>query len=203
MVFKPTDKTGTLAMMPFEGYDKSMREILAETYVTEEGEVKPKYPPSSAANLKSELQKIKAVLKEGCDKGFFGEKDCAAATPERASPGKLYGLPKDHKTVRPKTGLPPIRPVVSCCGGNLEGLGKLVDHFLRPVDEAAASFVQDTPDLLRKILHLNTLGRGSTAPWHKVVLSGLCGNVSLYTHLQSSSLGERPLSGRGHAAEPG
>ena len=47
------------------------------------------------------------------------------------------GFPKDHKPVQEATGIPPLRPVVLCCGTALEGLGKIVDHFLRPVDEAA------------------------------------------------------------------
>ena len=56
------------------------------------------------------------------------------------------------------TGIPPLRPVVLCCGTALEGLGKIVDHFLRPVDEAAPSFIQDTPALLGKIQELNSQG---------------------------------------------
>ena len=79
------------------------------------------------------------------------EKDLTAAIPGKARPGKLYGLPKDHKPVQEATGIPPHRPVVSCCGTAFTGLGKIVDHFLRPVDEAAPSFIQDTPALLRKI----------------------------------------------------
>ena len=65
---------------------------------------------------------------------------------------------KDHKPVRQETRIPPMRPVVSCCGSSLDGLGKLVDHLLRPVDEMASSFILDTPDLLRNIQLLNSQG---------------------------------------------
>ena len=157
VVFKPTDKTGGLAMLPFEGYDAAMKTILAEKF-EEEGEEKPTYPPSSQAKVKKDYNAIVKLLKEGCEKGFFSEKDLAAAIPERPRAGKLYGLPKDHKPIQETTGIPPIRPVVSCCGTALEGLGKIVDHFLRPVDEAAPSFIQDTPALLRKIQELNSAG---------------------------------------------
>ena len=51
-----------------------------------------------------------------------------------------------------------MREIVSCSGTNTEGLGKLVDHELRPVNEAARSFIQDTPDLLRRIQAINERG---------------------------------------------
>ena len=46
IIVKPTDKTGGLAILPFEGYDLEVQETLAEKYV-EEGEEKQKYPKSS------------------------------------------------------------------------------------------------------------------------------------------------------------
>jgi hypothetical protein len=158
VIIKPTDKTGGLAVLPFPAYDKAMRETLSETFVNDEGEEKPKYPSTSPAKLKEEFRAINKILKEGFEKGFFSEKDWEAARPEEPKAGRLYGLPKDHKPVCKQTGIPPLRCVVSCCGGNLEGLGKLVDYFLRPVDEAAQSFIQDTPHLLRMIERLNSQG---------------------------------------------
>ena len=96
VVIKPTDKTGGLAMLPFGGYNAAMKTILAERF-EEEGLQKPTYPPSSQAKVKKDFQAIVKILKEGCEKGFYGEKDLAAAIPDRPRPGKLYGLPKDHK----------------------------------------------------------------------------------------------------------
>ena len=51
-----------------------------------------------------------------------------------------------------------LREVVSCSGANLEGPGKIVDHFLQRVDEQVPTFIRDTPHLLRKIEELNSLG---------------------------------------------
>ena len=48
--------------------------------------------------------------------------------------------------------------VVSCCGTPLEGLGKIVDYMLRPVDQRVRSYIEYTPDLLRKIHELNKRG---------------------------------------------
>ena len=72
--------------------------------------------------------------------------------------GRLYGNPKVHKPVRAELGILPLREIVSCSGSNVEGLGKLVDLYTRPVDEAALSYLQDTPDLLRQIQQLNEAG---------------------------------------------
>ena len=46
-----------------------------------------------------------------------------------------------------------MREIVSVCGSNCDGLGKIID--LRPVDNMATSFIMDTPYLLRKIEDLN------------------------------------------------
>ena len=97
--------------------------------------------------LKEEFRKINEILKEGCQKGYFSEKDLEAAEIEKPKAGRLYGLPKDHKPICKETGIPPLRCVVFCCGANLEGLGKIVDYFLRAVDEATPSYIQDTPHL--------------------------------------------------------
>ena len=157
IILKQTDKTGCWAIMPFESYDKSIKEKLQETF-TENGVEKAKYPPSSKAQLKKEHRELSRMMKEGVDKGFISEKDGQAAMPAEPTAGRLYGLPKDHKPVRPETGLPPLREVVSCSGSNLEGPGKIVDHFLQPVDEQVPTFIRDTPHLLRMIEELNALG---------------------------------------------
>ena len=157
VVLKQTDKTGCWAVMPFESYDISIKEKLQETFL-EGGVEKPKYPPSSQAKLKKEHKALTAMIREGVTKGFIGEKDAAAAMPDKPTAGRLYGLPKDHKPVRPETGLPPLREVVSCSGGNLEGPGKIVDNFLQRVDEQVPTFLRDTPHLLRKIEELHSLG---------------------------------------------
>ena len=141
VVIKPTDKTGGLAVLPFPAYNQAMRATLAETFINDEGEEKHKYPATTKVKLKEEFKGIKKILKEGCERGFFSEKDLEAAMPENPKPGRLYGLPKDHKSICKETGIPPLRSVVSCCGGNLEGLGKIMDHFLRPVDEGAQSYI--------------------------------------------------------------
>ena len=157
-VIKPSDKSGGMAFLPFKAYDDTMREKLQETFTGADGNLQPKYPRSSKAALKREWKRIDQLVGEGVRRGWVNEKDGKVAMPSEPKAGRLYGNPKVHKPVRADTGIPPLREIVSCSGSNVEGLGKLVDHYTRPVDEAAASYLQDTPDLLRQIKLLNQEG---------------------------------------------
>ena len=157
-VIKPTDKNGGLAIMPFTAYDQAMKEKLTQTFTDANGNEELKYPKASKQQLAREFKLLKALVEEGKEKGFVGEKDAALAMPSSPSPAKLYGNPKAHKTSREDLGIPPLREIVSCSGSNTEGLGKLVDSVTRPVDEACDSFLQDTPHLLRLIEELNAAG---------------------------------------------
>ena len=98
------------------------------------------------------------LVKEAVDKGFICVEDGVAAMPAEPTPGRLYCNPKDHKAVRLETGLPPLRVIVSNSGSSTEGLGKIVDYVVRPVDMAAASYVQDTPHVLRQLDEMNKVG---------------------------------------------
>ena len=104
------------------------------------------------------MVRIRELVEEGKEKGFVSEKDAAVALPSEPTPARLYGNPKVHKPPREDLGIPPLREIVSCSGSTTEGLGKLIDIFTRPVDEACDSFLEDTPHLLRLIQQLNEAG---------------------------------------------
>ena len=157
-IIKPSDKSGGLTFLPFKAYDETMKGKLREEFSDGEGNLQPKYPKSSKAALKREFKRIGDLVKEGVDKGWVNEKDGKVAMPSEPKAGRLYGQTKNHKPILAETGIPPLREIVSCSGSNVEGLGKLVDHRTRPVDESAPSFLQDTPDLLRQIELLNREG---------------------------------------------
>ena len=63
IVIKVCDKTGGFAIMPFEGYDKSVREKLAEKYRTEDGVDRHKYPETTKKELKAQHKAVS--LQEG------------------------------------------------------------------------------------------------------------------------------------------
>ena len=158
VVIKEADKGGGWGILPFEAYNNAMLDKLGETYVDTDGQEKPKYPASSQRQLKREYATIKDLVEEGRRKGYVGEKDAENAMPATPTPARLYGNPKTHKQIQPGKVIPPLREIVAGSRSNCEGLGKLIDAVTRPVDEKAASFIMDTPDLLRKVDMLNSLG---------------------------------------------
>ena len=164
-VIKPTDKSGGFGIMPFDAYNRAMKEKLEETFKDQEGNLQPKYVVSSKAELKREWKRIAELVEEGRRKGFVGEKDAEVANSPEPTPCRLYGNPKVHKPVREDLKIPPLREIVSCCGSNVEGLGKIVDFYCRPVDESCSSFIQDTPHLLRTIEELNSKGPQPAGTW--------------------------------------
>ena len=123
----------------------------------EDGEEKKKYPLSSNTQLKREWRRIKDCVKRGVEEGFIGEKDGQEAMPREPKAGRIYANVKYHKPISP-TGLPPCREIVSGSGANTENLGKIVDAIIKPINEKNRSFIQDTPDLLRKIQEMNSRG---------------------------------------------
>ena len=157
-ILKTSDKNGGLAIMPFAAYDAALREKLTQTFVNADGIEQPKYPPATKQQLKAEWRLLKSLVEEGVREGYIGEKDGKVAMPREPTAARLYGNPKVHKPIREDLGIPPLREIVSCAGSNTEGLGKLVDYYTRPVDEACSSYLQDTPHLLRLIEEINIDG---------------------------------------------
>ena len=142
IIIKQTNKTGGLVIMPFESYDKEIKKMLAEKYM-EGGREMLKYPETNKEKQKKGFKEIVEILGEGNQAGYVGNEDLAAI-PDKIIPGRLYGQPKDHKPIILDTKIPPIWPVISCSGTIIEGSGQIGDYYLRPVDEAALSFIQGT-----------------------------------------------------------
>ena len=124
--------------------------MLNESYNDGGWELK-KYPESNKAQLEKVFNEIVRILGDGYSQGFIGQDDLAAAIPEEPKAARLYGMCKDHKEIILEFGIPPLRPVISCSGTILDGSGKIWDAICRPVDQAAASYIQDTTALLTRV----------------------------------------------------
>ena len=107
IVIQPTDKTGGVAIMPFEAYDKSIKNRLNETY-EDRGWVLKKYPVAKKGQLEKVFNEIVRILGEGHTKGYIGKEDLAAAIPDEPKAARLYGMCKDHKEIILELGIPPF-----------------------------------------------------------------------------------------------
>ena len=64
---------------------------------------------------------------------------------------RASALAKNHKGQVQNSCIPPLREVVSGSGSNTEYISKYVDHYTKHLVQHLPSYVQDTPDILRKI----------------------------------------------------
>ena len=78
--------------------------------------------------------------------------------PKDKNPGKFYCLFKVHK---PHTDgfAPPVRPIISGSGSILENIGQYLTFHLKDISNKHDTFIQDTPDFLRKAEKLNISGK--------------------------------------------
>ena len=80
---------------------------------------------------------------------------------------KFYANFKIHKPHIEKSA-PPIRPIVSGSGSITENLGVYVDHHIKNIAKKHASYIQDTPDFLRKI---NKINQGPKLPDNEILFT--------------------------------
>ena len=77
--------------------------------------------------------------------------------PSEKKPGKFHSIFKVHKPHI--EGLaPPVRLIVSGSGSILENIGQYITFHLKKVANKHNTFIQDTPDFLRKAEELNQSG---------------------------------------------
>ena len=158
IIIKPSDKTGGVCVLDYDPYVKVMENKLGETYLDKTGNQAPKYIEVKEDRLKRDWEIVRDLVSEGVREGYISEKDAILMVPDKPTPGKLYGLVKDHKPVEPSSNLPPLREVVSGSGSNTEFLSAFVDHHLKAEVKKLPSYIEDTPDLLREIEKRNDLG---------------------------------------------
>ena len=89
--------------------------------------------------------------------GFISDDDRKYMEP-KGKGGRLYGLPKLHKGIPENKRIPPCRPIVSNSGANTEHLSAFVDFYSKHLVKLLPSYVQDSPDLLRKFQAENESG---------------------------------------------
>ena len=141
---------GGVSILDFDDYKEAMEEKLCEKFADNDGVKRPKYVKSTDKKLKKEWQQVQQVVEEGRSNGYISEGDAKLMVREKAKAGRLSGLVKDHKGVKPGSNIPPLREVVSGSGGNTEFISAFVDHHAKPEVQKLSSYLEDTPDVLRK-----------------------------------------------------
>ena len=157
IVIKPADKTGAVVVMNKNDYCKEMSSQLQATFIDENKKVHKFYSKSNEENLQKQKTVVNIVIKQGVEYGFISDDDRKYMEP-KGKGGRLYGLPKLHKGIPEGKRIPPCRPIVSNSGANTEHLSAFVDFYSKHLVKLLPSYVQDSPDLLRKFQAENESG---------------------------------------------
>ena len=95
--------------------------------------------------------KIENIVKEGLDNEVLNKEEYKAMLPEEdEKPGCVYATFKVHKDYT--HGTPPQeRVIVSGSGTFTENIAIFVEHHLKEVGMLYDTYLQDTPDFLRRL----------------------------------------------------
>ena len=100
-------------------------------------------------------KKINLILQEALDKQVISKDECEAMNPDATCAGKFYFNFKVHK---PHTNIPPERSSVSQSVSVTSGIGKYVDYRIQEPSKQHNSYLEDTPDFIRRIEKINNEG---------------------------------------------
>ena len=149
---QPADKNGGICVMNRSDYIEEAERQLNDTYVDADGATKKYYQKVDPKEVDRQYAEIKSVLNEGLDNGYISKKEFNTLLPPKPKPSKLYLLPKIHK---PFDEFPKCRPIISGSGCNTERISWFCDNQVKDKVKNLESYIEDTPDLLRKINEIN------------------------------------------------
>ena len=81
--------------------------------------------------------------------------------------------------------IPPERPIVSGSGSITENIGKFVAHHLKDVSNKHDTYLEETPDFIRKVEECNKKGLPANAIIVTFDVSGLFTNIPIEDGLES------------------
>jgi hypothetical protein len=146
IVIKPCDKGAGILICDYTKYVEACNEHLIS--VTATGE--PYYEKITEKYLTKAKKEIEVTLKKAYEtKQITKDEEKSMSTKEKG-PGKLYQLFKLHKK-HEAPNLPAGRPVISGCNSFTENMSLFVDYHAKHLVPKIPSYLQDTPDLLRKL----------------------------------------------------
>ena len=152
IVIQPADKNAGVCVMNRADYVNEAERQLNDTYVDTDGVTQNYYKKVDPREVDRQFAEVKAVLNEGLQRGYISKKDYNVLLPPKPKASRLYLLPKIHK---PYEGFPKCRPIVSGSGCNTERISWFCDNIIKDKVKQLDSYIEDTPDLLRKINDIN------------------------------------------------
>lgn len=162
---KPNDKTGGCSVLNTTDYVNSLESLLSAKHTDSDGFDHPYFQqlePNMAAQIQfNDFEKLKTEVNKAKRNKWIDEDIAKWLVPDESSPGRLYGLVKDH--VDPEkwpvgTTTPPLRPVESASGTTFENASHFVDIHSNDLVKSLPSYWADTPHMLRCFEEENSKG---------------------------------------------
>lgn len=154
ITIKKCDKGAGIMILDFEIYMKSCVEHLEEKQENENGETKPYYKKVDQITFEKAQAKLRKILEEGLNNEILSKSEFEAMWPDCKHPANFYCTFKVHKT-HDHGEAPPVRPIISCCGSVQENPSAYVQYHLKEVAKKHKTYLQDTPDFIRKLEKFN------------------------------------------------
>ena len=152
IVIQPADKNGGICILDRKDYTEEANRQLSDVLTDENGEESRYYEKSTEKAVNNQFKVIKKTIEEGVELGYFSKEFGKQLLPEKPKPSKLYLLPKVHNKFDK---IPKGRPIIAACGANTERISWLLDNLAKDEVKKLDSFIEDTPDLLRKFEIIN------------------------------------------------
>ena len=119
-----------------------------------DGNPKPYYKKVHKDEFENSKKKLTRLLESGYDNEILDKLEFESMCPESKTASKFYCNFKIHKK---HDHIPPVRPIISGSGSILENPSKFVDHHIKELATKHSSYLQDTPDFIRKIEEINNV----------------------------------------------
>ena len=155
---KPNNKMGGQSILPTEDYIDSLMAQLEDSYVDKQGQTHQYYQPVEPFLLTTHHTAIKDFLDGAVNDGVITQSDAALLLDEEPKAGRLYGLVKNHKPIKPGNKIPDLRPVVSNSGSTTEKISLAIDQEAKNMVPNLPSFWQDSPHAIRDLRAENSKG---------------------------------------------
>ena len=150
IVIKACDKGAGIIILDFPEYLKACYEHL----LSKTADDKPYYNKVGELEVEISKAKIKKVLEEMLEKEIISKKEFDAMLADDKNPGRFYSNFKVHKPHAHRK-VSPVRLINSGCDSITEGITTYVEHHIKQSATIHDTYIQDTPDFLRLITHIN------------------------------------------------